>query len=215
MTKVKDLKKFDRPREKLERYGPQKLADHELLAIVLGSGIKGTNVVELAKKIVKVVTKVGLEKLTLENLKEVRGLGNAKAMQIISALEFGRRQFIKSPEIIITPEKVFELAADFRTSKKEHFVAFYLDSRNALISREVISIGILNASLVHPREVFEPAIRHGAASIIVAHNHPSGDTTPSNEDYEVTKRLKEAANLLGIHLQSHFIVTKDTFKAIT
>lgn len=214
MPKVKDLSKFDRPREKLEKYGTVKLSDHELLAIVLGSGIKGTNVIELSKKIVKLVKDIGIEKLTLDDLKGVRGLGNAKAMQIISALEFGRRQFIKTPEIIITPEKVFELSADFRTSKKEHFVAFYLDSRNSLIAREVISVGILNASLVHPREVFEPAIRLGAASIIVAHNHPSGDTTPSNEDYEVTKRLKEAAKLLGINFQNHMIVTKDSHSVI-
>lgn len=214
MPKVKDLSKFDRPREKLEKYGTVKLADHELLAIVLGSGIKGTNVIQLARKIVKLVNEVGLEKITLEDLKGIRGLGDAKAMQIISALEFGRRQFVKSPEIIMTPEKVFELCVDFRNSKKEHFVAFYLDSRNALIAREVISIGILNASIVHPREVFEPALRLGAASIIIVHNHPSGDTTPSNEDFEVTKRLKEAAKLLGIHLQNHFIVTKTSHSNI-
>ncbi len=214
MPKVKDLSKYDRPREKLAKYGMVKLADHELLAIVLGSGIKGTNVIQLAKKIVKLVKETGLEKITLDDLKEVRGLGFAKAAQIISALEFGRRQFVKTPEIIMTPEKVFELSADFRASKKEHFVAFYLDSRNALIAREVISIGILNASIVHPREVFEPALRLGAASIIVAHNHPSGDVTPSNEDFEVTKRLKEAAKLLGIHLQNHLIVTKDTYKVL-
>lgn len=202
------------PRERLERYGLLKLTDYELLAIVLGSGIQGTNVVQLAKKIVKVVEQVGLENLTLKDLTAIKGLGQVKAMQVISALEFGRRQFVKVPEIIITTEKVFELCADIRASKKEHFVAFYLDSRRALIDREIISVGTLNFSVVHPREVFEPALRHSAAAIIVAHNHPSGDSTPSPEDIAVTKRLKDAADLLGIYLVDHIIVTKDSWRVV-
>lgn len=214
MTKLKDLSKIEMPRERLERYGLPKLTDYELLAIVLGSGIQGTNVVQLAKKIVKVVEQVGLENLTLKDLMAIKGLGQVKAMQVISALEFGRRQFVKVPEIIITTEKVFELCTDIRTSKKEHFVAFYLDSRKALIAREVISVGTLNFSVVHPREVFEPALRHSAAAFIVAHNHPSGDPTPSPEDIAVTKRLKDAADLLGVHLLDHVIVTRDSFSVI-
>lgn len=214
LMKVKDLSKYERPREKMARYGTVKLADHELLAIVLGSGIKGTNVVQLAKKIVTRVRKIGLDDLKLEDLLEIKGLGEAKALQILAALEFGRRQFVKNPEVIVTPEKVFELCADIRGAKKEHFVAFYLDSRNALIAREVISVGILNASLVHPREVFEPAIRYGAASIIVAHNHPSGDLTPSRDDKEMTLRLKEVGGMLGIRLIDHFVLTKGEFMVI-
>lgn len=214
MPKVKDLSKYDHPREKLEKYGTVKLADHELLAIVLGSGIKGTNVIQLAKKIVRLVKETGLEKITLDDLKEVRGLGFAKAAQIISALEFGRRQFVKTPEIIMTPEKVFELSADFRSSKKEHFVAFYLDSKNSLIRREIISIGILDATPVHPREVFEPALSCHAASIVVAHNHPSGDFSPSEEDLQATRRLREAGKLLGIKLQDHLILTEKSYISI-
>lgn len=211
MTKIKDLPSLDRPREKLLRYGVDKLKNEELLAIVLGTGIKGTNVVSLAKNIIKVTNKVGLENLTLKDLVSIKGLGNTKAMQIISALEFGRRQFIKNPEVIVTYEKVYELCVDIRSAKKEHFVAFYLDSRKALIAREVISIGSVNATIVHPREVFEPALRLGAVAIIVAHNHPSGDSSPSQEDHDVTKRLKEAARLLGINFQGHIIVTKNTY----
>lgn len=210
--RIKDIAKYERPREKLERYGIGKLADHELLAIVLGSGIKGVNVVELSKKIVKAVGKVGLENLTLEHLIEIKGLGLAKAGQVLAALEFGRRQYA-TEEVIVTPEKVFELCEDIRGSRKEHFVAFYLNSRGALIEREIISVGILDASLVHPREVFEPALRHGAAAIIVAHNHPSGSHEPSAADHDVTTRLKEAGNHLGIQVLRHIIVTKVGYKS--
>jgi DNA repair protein RadC len=209
--KVKEMQKHDRPREKLERYGIQKLSDHELLAILLGSGVQGVNVVELAKKIMKLIVTVGTERLNLESLTEIRGLGQAKASQILAALEFGRRTYARVPEVIVTAEKVFELCADIRDSKREHFVAFYLDTRNALIAREVISIGTLDASLVHPREVFEPGLRHGAASVLVAHNHPSGITDPSDEDIHVTLRLGEAGQILGIDLIDHIIVGKTNF----
>jgi DNA repair protein RadC len=209
--KVKEMQKHDRPREKLERYGIQKLADHELLAILLGSGVQGTNVVELAKKIMKLIGSVGLEHVSVESLIKINGLGQAKASQILAALEFGRRTYTGAPEVILTPEKVFELCADIRDSKREHFVVFYLNTHNALIAREIISVGTLDASLVHPREVFEPALRHGAASVLVAHNHPSKDPTPSEEDIQVTQRLTEAAKIMGIDLIDHIIVTGSNF----
>jgi DNA repair protein RadC len=209
--KMKDVPKFDRPREKLERYGVRKLGEHELLAILLGSGVRGTNVVELSKKITKLITKTGLEHITLELLLGVNGLGKVKALQILAALEFGRRAYAGIPEVILAPEKVFELCEDMRSSKREHFVAFYLNSRNAVIAREIISVGTLDASLVHPREVFEPALRHGAAVVLVAHNHPSGDPQPSREDREITRCLTEAGKVMGIELADHVIVTKSNF----
>ena len=209
--RIKDAPKYERPREKLARYGVGKLADHELLAIVLGSGVRGVNVVELAKRIVKKVGKIGLEKLMLDNLTDIKGLGKVKAGQVLAALEFGRRQFAAKEAIMMTPEKVFELCADIRGSRKEHFVAFYLDSRGALITREIISIGTLDASLVHPREVFEPALRHGAASVIVAHNHPSGCAEPSREDEEVTRLIADAGRMLGVRLTDHLVLSKDTW----
>jgi DNA repair protein RadC len=212
--RIKDAPKYERPREKLARYGVGKLSDHELLAIVLGSGVQGTNVVQLAKKIVKKVEEVGLDAMTLDDLVAIKGLGNVKAGQVLVALEFGRRQFAAKEAVMMTPEKVFELCTDIRSSRKEHFVAFYLDSRGALIAREIISIGTLDASLVHPREVFEPALRHGAASVIVAHNHPSGSTDPSLADRDVTERLREAGKLLGVLLQDHFVLTKDAHKTL-
>jgi DNA repair protein RadC len=169
--------------------------------------VQGTNVVQLAKKIVQKVEEVGLDAMTLDDLVAIKGLGNVKAGQVLAALEFGRRQFAAKEAVIMTPEKVFELCTDIRSSRKEHFVAFYLDSRGALIAREIISIGTLDASLVHPREVFEPALRHGAASVIVAHNHPSGSTDPSPADRDVTERLREAGRLLGVTLIHHIILT--------
>ncbi len=208
--KIKDLSKVDLPREKLAKYGVDKLKDHELLAILLGSGIKGLNVLELSKKILKLINKVGISEITLKDLLEVKGLGKAKASQIISVIELTNRFNEDKPEIL-TPKKVWELCADIRESKKEHLVVFYIDTQNKLIERQIVSIGTLNTSLVHPREVFEPAVKLSAASVIVAHNHPSGKNEPSNEDREVTRRLKEAGNLMGIELVDHVIVTKSGF----
>lgn len=210
--KVKEMPKHDRPREKLERYGVARLSEHELLAILLGSGIKGVNVVQLAGKIQKLVEKERGE-LSLEKLLDIKGLGKVKAGIILAALEYGKRNNSGSPETLVTPEKVFELCADIRDSRKEHFVAFYLNSRHVLIAREVISVGTLDSSLVHPREVFEPALRYGAAGIIVTHNHPSGDCEPSDEDVVVTKRLIRAGELMGIELLDHVIISNVKWKS--
>ena len=209
--KIKDLAKVDRPREKLEKYGPEKLATAELMAVLLGSGIKGLNVVELSRKIVRLIAKNGAEKIKLENLLKEKGLGKTKALQIIAALEFGRRMRPDKKPEILSPEDVWKLCGDLRASKKEHFAVFYLDTANALIERQIISIGTLNASLVHPREVFEPAIALRAAGIIAAHNHPSGNVEPSQDDLAITKRLAEAGKILGIGLTDHIISTANEF----
>ena len=211
--KIKLLPKIDLPREKLKKYGVDKLANHELLAILLGSGIKGLNVLQLSKKIVEKITEMGKEKITLDDLLKIKGLGNAKASQIISVLGLAKRLNTTSIEIL-SAEDIWKLCIDIRESKKEHFVAFYIDTQNHLIERQIISIGTLDASLVHPREVFEPAIRLSASSVIVAHNHPSNTLEPSQEDKEVTKRLTEAGKLLGINLDDHIIVTKSGYKSM-
>ena len=206
--KIKDLQKINLPRERLEKYGSSKLADHELLAILLGSGIKGLNVLELSKKILKVIKKIGIKKVILKDLLEIKGLGKAKASQIISVLELTNRFSENKPEIL-SAKDVWQLCSDIRESKKEHFVAFYLNTQNCLIERQIISIGTLNSSVVHPREVFEPAVKLSAASILIAHNHPSGILDPSGEDREVTKRLVDAGNLLGITVIDHIILGKN------
>ncbi len=212
--KIKSLPKVDLPREKLEKYGTKKLTNHELLAILLGSGIKGLNVLQLSKKILIAISKTGVDKITLRELLEIKGLGRAKASQVIAVIELGKRLHSdKNPEILC-PEDVWRLCADFCDSKKEHFVVFYFDTQNRLIERQIISIGTLNASLVHPREVFEPAVRHSVASIIIVHNHPSGNLEPSLEDTELTKKLVHAGKILDILVSDHIIVTKNSWKVI-
>jgi len=209
---IKDLPKVERPREKLIKYGPEKLSNSELLAILLRSGKKGENVVELANKILKRFRSDKLSYLTFDELKDYPGLGPAKACEIVACFELGKRLLKgKKARIYLKPKEVWEELKDIRNNKKEHFVIFYLDSRNQEIKREIISIGSLNANLVHPREVFEPAVRNLAAQIILAHNHPSGDTEPSEEDLTITKRLVEAGKIMGIEVVDHIIVAKNGF----
>ena len=210
--KIKDLPKVDRPREKLEKYGPERLSDSELLAILLGTGSKGINVVELSNKILKKFSGDGLAKTNVKKLKNTFGLGSAKACEIVACFELGRRLLQnKQSTLILEPKDVWEELKDIRDNKKEHFVIFFLDARNQEIKREVISVGSLNANLVHPREVFEPAVRHLAAQVIIAHNHPAGDPSPSQEDLELTKQLVDAGKILGIEMKDHVIVSKTNF----
>jgi len=209
---IKDLPKVERPREKLMQYGPGKLSNSELLAIVLRSGKKGENVIELANKILKRFSKDELPNLTFNDLKDYPGLGPAKACEIVACFELGKRLLKdKKAEIYLKPREIWEELKDLRDHKKEHFVIFYLDSRNQEIKREIISVGSLNANLVHPREVFEPTVRHLAAQVILAHNHPSGDPEPSEDDLEITKRLTESGKILGIEVVDHIIVVKNGF----
>ncbi len=208
---MKSLPKVDMPREKLQKYGTNKLKDYELLAILLGSGIKGLNVLELSKKILIIIKKIGIKKITLEELLKVKGLGKAKASQIFAVLELGKRLNTENRQEILSASDVWNFCSDIRVMQKEHFVVFYLDTQNCLIERQTISIGTLNTSLVHPREVFEPALLFHAASIIIAHNHPSGELTPSLEDKEITKRLIQAGKIIGIELVDHVILGKSGY----
>jgi len=213
--KIKDFQKVDRPREKLEKYGVEKLSDREILAIILRTGIKDKNVIELSQEVIKNIKKIGIENVVLKDLLEIKGLGKTKAGQIISSIELGKR-FLKNKkaELIMSPKDVWEKMEDLRDSKKEHFVVFFLDSRNQIIKREIISVGTLNSSLVHPREVFEPAIRYSTSQIIISHNHPSGLSKPSDEDLSMTKRLIEAGKILGIDILDHIIVCKNEYKSL-
>src|SRR3989344_2606321 len=210
--KIADLPRVDRPREKLEKDGPGKLRSSELLAIILRTGFEGTNVVELSRKILNKFGEAGLASATLEELREIKGLGGSKALQILAGIELGKRVLKgKKNALVLSPQDVWNELKEIRNHKKEHFVVFYLDTRNQEIKREAISVGTLNANLVHPREVFEPAIQHLASHVIVAHNHPSGNTGPSEEDSEITKQLVDAGKILGIDVIDHIIVTKDAF----
>lgn len=212
--KIKDLPKVDRPREKLEKYGPERLSNSEILAILLRTGSKGINVVELSNKILKKFSGEGLTKAPVKELKNTFGLGKAKACEIVACFELGRR-FLqnKKSALLLSPKDVWNELKDIRDYKKEHFIIFFLDARNQEVKREIISIGLLNASIVHPREVFEPAVRHLAAQIIIAHNHPSGDPSPSEEDLKITKQLTEAGKILGIEILDHVIIGKNKYSS--
>ncbi len=209
---IKELPKVERPREKLMQYGPEKLSNSELLAILLRIGRPGQNVVEAAKQILRQCGAQNLPNLTLKELTNLPGIGPVKACEIIASFELGKRLLqSKKAEIYLTPRDVWNELRDLRSHKKEHFIIFYLDSRNQEIKREIISVGSVNANLVHPREVFEPAVKNLAAQIILAHNHPSGDPEPSEDDLEITKRLVESGKILGIEVVDHIIVVKDGF----
>ena len=209
---IKNIHKIEQPREKLEKYGPGRLGDAELLAIVLRTGPKGTGVLELSKNIFRQFNNGKLAFASFEDLKNIHGLGPAKACEIVACFELGKRLLKnKQAELILSPQKVWEGLKDIRDNKKEHFVIFFLDTQNQEVKREVVSVGTLNSSLIHPREVFEPAIKCLASHIIISHNHPSGSLEPSNEDLAVTRRLVEAGKLLGIEVLDHVIVTKEAY----
>lgn len=194
------------------KYGPEKLSNSELLAILLRSGKKGENVIELANKILKKFSSSKLSSLKFEDLKNYSGLGPAKACEIVACFELGKRLLKdKKAVLILSPEEIWRELKDIRVRKKEHFIVFYLNVRNQIIEKEIVSFGTLNANLVHPREVFEPAIKNSAAQIIIAHNHPSGDAEPSEDDIEITKRLVESGKILGIEIIDHIIVTETGF----
>jgi len=213
--KIKDLPKTERPREKLEKYGPGRLSDSELLAIILGSGIKGKNVLILSREILRQVEVNGIANISRNDFAKINGLGKAKISQLLALIELSRRLNEKNGIVIKSPEDVWKLCADFYDSKKEHMAVFYLDTKNRIIERRITSIGTLDSNLVHPREIFEPALSLSASSIMIAHNHPSGGLEPSAEDKKITWQLLEAANLLGFKLLSHVIITDSGFKEIT
>ena len=214
MKKVLSLMAQDRPREKLKIKGPASLSDFELLQALIGSGNEQADVGTIARRTLKIIQEHGAN-ITYEQLQQVSGLGSARITAILAALELSKRYLIDSEcPIIDSPEKAVEQLSDIRDKKQEHFVVMTLDGANRLIAKRIITIGTLNASLVHPREVFADAITDRAASIIVAHNHPSGSTEPSRADIDLTNRLKEAGKILGISVLDHLIITKSDYVKI-
>ena len=211
--KIKDLPKSDRPREKLIAKGVENLKDSELLAILLRTGTIGKNVIEIASQILTKHSKKRLLQMTYDDLSKISGIDSAKATTLLAAFELSKRALevndTNLPVISDAKDAVAQLS-DMRDLKKEHLVALYLNAKNQLVHKETISMGTLNANLVHPREVFEPALKYSAAQIIAAHNHPSGDPKPSEDDLEVTKRLTEAGKMMGIELMDHIIVSKNS-----
>ena len=210
MKSITQLENIDKPREKLIKKGVKALKNYELLAVLLGSGVKGKDVISLSTEIIKLFEE-DFENTNLEKLLNIHGLGISKAWQILSSIELSRRYLIKQNKKITSANDVYEELKEYHNKKQEYFLALYLDGANHLIQTKVITIGILNQSLVHPREVFSYAIEKRCASIIVAHNHPSGILEASSEDINVTKRLKESSQILGIELLDHLIFTESGF----
>lgn len=204
----------DLPREKLERLGVEALRDEELLAVLLRTGYEGRNVLEVGRQILEKYPIAQLMALSLEELTQIKGIGRAKGAGLVAGFEMARRGLNQGMGIapsITCPADGAAMLADIKDRRKEHFVALFLNARNQVICREDVSVGSLNASLVHPREVFAPAVGSAAASVILGHNHPSGDVTPSREDIELTRRMVQAGDIMGIEVLDHLIVGRERF----
>jgi DNA repair protein RadC len=214
---IKDLPDHEKPREKLIEKGPQGLKDKELLAILLRTGRKGKSALDIAENILAKYTKKKLTSLGYDDLIRMPGIDSGKACALLAAFELSHRAFDREdnslPTVKTAADAVVHLQ-NIRNNKKEHLVALYLNARQQLIHQETISIGTLDTNIVHPREVFYPAVQNPVSGVIVAHNHPSGDLSPSSEDMEITDRLKRAGEILGIDLIDHIIVTKESFRSL-
>ncbi|WP_174520320.1 RadC family protein [Neobacillus fumarioli] len=216
---IRDFPLDERPRERFIHHGPQSLSNHELIAILLRTGTKDESVLQLANRLLSHFE--GLRQLknaTLEEITEIKGIGSAKAIQILAAVEIGRRianSTFNDRYVIRSPEDGAKYVMnDMRFLPQEHFVCLYLNTKNQVIHKQAVFIGSLNASIVHPREVYREALKRSAASIIAVHNHPSGDPTPSREDIEVTKRLAECGKIIGIDLLDHLIIGDNKFVSL-
>lgn len=217
MIKIKELARHEMPREKLIERGPQNLRDHELMAILLRTGTEGKDVMQVSVEILRKFPTKKLLALSFKDLAGIRGVGAGKASLILAAFELTKRALEVEdnnfPTIISAKDAVAQLQ-ELRIAKKEHFAVLCLNARNQLIHKETVSIGTLNASLIHPREVFKSAIDHLAASIVIAHNHPSENIEPSKDDMDATKRLQEAGRILGVEVIDHVIITKNDYSSL-
>jgi len=212
MKKMKDVPEIDRPREKLATKGAPALSETELVEAIIGRGTKDRDVRLIARDICdKIRTSRSLP--SYHDICDVKGVGPTKAAQVIACFELGRRYYGEKNKArrIVTPEDVLPLVDDLRGHRQEHFVCITLNGAGELLGKRVITVGLVNHSLVHPREVFAEAITDRAASIICVHNHPSGSLEPSSQDIAITHQLREAGTHLGIQLLDHIIVTKNGF----
>lgn len=214
-----DVPVHERPRERMLKSGARALSNQELLAILLRSGTKNESVLQLSQRVLSTFDGLVLLKdAAIEELCSINGIGEVKAIELSAAIELGRRiHCMKTEEryVIRSPEDVSNyVMEDMRFLTQEHFDCLYLNTKNQVIHRQTIFIGSLNASIVHPREVFKEAFRRSAASLICLHNHPSGDPTPSREDIEVTKRLHESGKVLGIDVLDHIIIGDQKFVSL-
>lgn len=216
---LRDVPNEDRPRERMQQFGAGALSNAELLAIMLRTGSKQESVLTLAQRLLSETEGLKrLSELSLNEMMKLKGIGPAKAIQIRAGIELGKRMSSLTREeryVIRSPkDAAMYVMEEMRYLKKEHFVCLFLNTKNQVLIKETVFVGSLNASIVHPREVFHSAVRHSAASIVAIHNHPSGDPAPSQEDIQVTRRLMQAGELMGIELLDHVIIGDDCFTSL-
>jgi DNA repair protein RadC len=209
---MKHLAPYDRPREKLERLGPAALGDNELLAVILGSGSRDAGALALANQLLAHVDGLyGLTRADAGELRQIPGIGAARAAQVLAAVELGRRTLVRGPiarpQLTSPRELALHLVPQFGASPVEQFGLVMLDSKLHILRIKIIAIGSIDSTVAHPREVFREAAVASAAAIVLFHNHPSGDPTPSSEDLELTERMLEAGDVMGIHVVDNIILT--------
>ena len=208
--KLKDIPEDERPRERLKKKGIKALSNEDLLMVILGRGMQGVDVESLAKSILKELEN-NPDNITLEKLTKIKGIGLAKASQILASFEFAKRFLIKDEVKVQKTEDVLELVKDIRTKKQEHFITLTLNGASVLIEKRTVFIGTVTESILHPREIFADAITDRASGIIFVHNHPLDNSKPSDSDISITKRLLDVAKIVGIEVIDHIIVSKDDY----
>ncbi|MGH9869850.1 MAG: RadC family protein [Candidatus Polarisedimenticolia bacterium] len=216
-VRVSDLPRGLQPREKLQKQGERALSNAELMAIALGSGTRARNVIKLAEALLRKYGFDALPNLPLEEWRTNAGIGRVKACQLKAAFELGRRAFAPKDDerpALSSPRQAWAQVKDLARARKEHLVALYLDAQNHLIARETISIGSLNTTRTHPREILQPAIACSALNFILVHNHPSGSLTASQDDLDFTRAIQRASELIGIGLYDHIIVSSNGFVSL-
>lgn len=209
VREIAHIPKEERPRERLCLRGPEYLSDQELLSVMIGSGIKGNTVQAISVELLKILDTNA--EATLKDFISIRGMGKAKASQISAALEFCRRRIRPIHDRITMPRDVIPLISHYGNRRQEYFLSISLNGAHEVIQVRVVSMGLVNRTIVHPREVFADPLTDRATSLIVAHNHPSGNVEPSPEDKDITRRLKEAGDILGIQLLDHLIFSSENF----
>ena len=207
MKTIKDMPEHSRPREKLREKGASALTDEELVTAILGRGVKGLDVVAMSKSVAKLIRK-HKENLSVNHLTSLPGMGLAKAAQILSAFELARRYLLKDTVKIKSAKDILPLVADIANKQQEYFICISLNGANEVIEKRIVTIGLVNSSQIHPREVFADVIADRAAAVIFSHNHPSGDPKPSETDAKTHRQLTEAGKILGLRILDHIIVTK-------
>lgn len=216
---LRELPESERPREKLERLGAKMLSTPELIAIILRTGTRNRSAISLAEEInTRFNHSNQLKYVTLDELMTINGIGKTKAIQLLAAIELGKRvhtsPLVRGMQIRTPIDCVDYIAEEVKYLEQEHFIGIYLDSKNRVLAKKTLFVGSLNRSICHPREVFKEAFRHGCNSIIIIHNHPSGSPTPSPQDIAVTKRLHEISELVGIELLDHIIIGSEGYVSL-